>query len=135
MKVIEINNRKGTYVYDEEYCEFFNDDGDWEHLDPNDISQELELPKKGEALVFKQELQNKIPSEHLKGLEINSRGEYTAEFSELDTEGDFKFKGMYYNITWFKLRSKHTTSTQSTSKESSSISLSRKKLLLTKYFK
>ena len=27
MKIIEINNRKDTYVYDEEYCEFFNDDG------------------------------------------------------------------------------------------------------------
>lgn len=37
MKIIEINNRKDTYVYDEEYYEFFNDDGDWEHLDPNDI--------------------------------------------------------------------------------------------------
>lgn len=26
MKVIEINNRKGTYIYDEEYNEFFSDD-------------------------------------------------------------------------------------------------------------
>lgn len=56
MKIIEINNRKDTYVYDEEYCEFFNDDGDWEHLDPNDISQEFEIPKERETLVLKQEL-------------------------------------------------------------------------------
>lgn len=134
MKIIEINNRKDTYVYDEEYCEFFNDDGDWEHLDPNDISQEFEIPKERETLVLKQGLQNKVPSEHLNRLERNSKGEYTAEFSGLDAEGDFPFKGMYYSITWFKLRPKHNASAQSTSEESSSISLSRKKLLLTKYF-
>lgn len=127
MKIIEINNRKDTYVYDEEYCEFFNDDGDWEHLDPNDISQEFEIPKER----VKQGLQNKVPSEHLNRLERNSKGEYTAEFSGLDAEGDFPFKGMYYS----KLRPKHNAPAQSTSEESSSISLSRKKLLLTKYFK
>ena len=135
MKVIEINNRKGTYVYDEEYCEFLNNDKVWEHLDPNEISQEFEIPKEKETLVLKQELQNKVSSEHLKGLEGNSKGEYTAELSELDAEGDFLFKGMYYSITWFKLRPKHNAPAQSTSEESSSISLSRKKLLLTKYFK
>lgn len=135
MKIIEINNRKDTYVYDEEYCEFFNDDGDWEHLDPNDISQEFEIPKERETLVLKQGLQNKVPSEHLNRLERNSKGEYIAEFSGLDAEGDFPFKGMYYSITWFKLRPKHNAPAQSTSEESSSISLSRKKLLLTKYFK
>ncbi|MFU2363170.1 MAG: hypothetical protein ACM67R_05090 [Clostridiales bacterium] len=135
MKIIEINNRKDTYVYDEEYCEFFNDDGDWEHLDPNDISQEFEIPKERETLVLKQGLQNKVSSEHLSRLERNSKGEYTAEFSGLDAEGDFPFKGMYYSITWFKLRPKHNAPAQSTSEESSSISLSRKKLLLTKYFK
>lgn len=135
MKVIEINNRKGTYIYDEEYNEFFSDDEVWEYLDPDDISQEFEIPKERETLVLKQELQNKVSSEHLKGLERNSKGEYTAEFSELDEEGDFPFKGMYYSITWFKLRPKHNAPAQSTSEESSSISLSRKKLLLTKYFK
>lgn len=135
MKIIEINNREGTYVYDEKYCDFFNDDKVWEHLDPNDISQEFEIPKEKETLVLKQELQNKVSSEHLKGLEGNSKGEYTAKFSELDEEGDFLFKGMYYSITWFKLRPKHNAPAQSTSEESSSISLSRKKLLLTKYFK
>lgn len=135
MKVIEINNRKGTYVYDEEYCEFLNNDKVWEHLDPNEISQEFEIPKEKETLVLKQELQNKVSSEHLKGLEGNSKGEHTAELSELDAEGDFLFKGMYYSITWFKLRPKHNAPAQSTSEESSSISLSRKKLLLTKYFK
>lgn len=135
MKVIEINNRKGTYIYDEEYNEFFSDDEVWEYLDPDDISQEFEIPKERETLVLKQELQNKVSSEHLKGLERNSKGEYTAEFSGLDAEGDFPFKGMHYSITWFKLRPKHNAPAQSTSEESSSISLSRKKLLLTKYFK
>lgn len=54
-----------------------------------------------------------IASEHLKGLERNSKGEYTAEFSGLDAEGDFPFKGMYYSITWFKLRPKHNAPAQS----------------------
>lgn len=135
MKVIEINNRKGTYIYDEEYNEFFSDDEVWEYLDPDDISQEFEIPKERETLVLKRELQNKVSSEHLKGLERNSKREYTAEFSGLDAKGDFPFKGMYYSITWFKLRPKHNAPAQSTSEESSSISLSRKKLLLTKYFK
>ena len=45
MKVIEINNRKGTYIYDEEYNEFFSDDEVWEYLDPDDISQEFEIPR------------------------------------------------------------------------------------------
>lgn len=56
MKVIEINNRKGTYIYDEEYNEFFSDDEVWEYLDPDDISQEFEIPKERETLVLKQEL-------------------------------------------------------------------------------
>ena len=68
MKVIEINNRKGTYIYDEEYNEFFSDDEVWEYLDPDDISQEFEIPKERETLVLKQELQNKVSSEHLNRL-------------------------------------------------------------------
>ncbi len=46
MKVREINNRKGTYIYDEEYNEFFSDDEVWEYLDPDDISQNLKYLKR-----------------------------------------------------------------------------------------
>lgn len=136
MKVVEINNKEGTYVYDEEYGSFLDVDT-WEELNPNCLSREFEIPKEGEILILKQEERSKLSVGQIKGLKENDRGEYTAVFSKLDADGDFVFNGIYYNITWFELRpkSEHTTSIQDTSKEDSSIPLSRKKLLLTKYFK